>query len=175
MEVTRDIPLFLTSLNEYLNVVKLQVDRYHPHSQIQDGDNLLKGYIDVMKLLAHRGNEFDAKLKENDGNLREGEQQLNHTLNISEVSVCTLKDKISRLKDTENKLTELQDLTLKQGVCLDESARVLGETVEREKALEDTLRESESNLRMTEEKLREKENKLKELKEKRSLCSFRCL
>eukprot|EP00919_Chromeraceae_sp_WS-2016_P018334 GHVR01043584.1.p1 GENE.GHVR01043584.1~~GHVR01043584.1.p1 ORF type:complete len:108 (+),score=25.55 GHVR01043584.1:109-432(+) len=103
-----------------------------------------------MKLLAHRGNEFDAKLKENDGNLREGEQQLN----ISEVSVCTLKDKISRLKDTENKLTELQDLTLKQGVCLDESARVLGETVEREKALEDTLRESESNLRMTEEKLR---------------------
>eukprot|EP00919_Chromeraceae_sp_WS-2016_P018341 GHVR01043592.1.p1 GENE.GHVR01043592.1~~GHVR01043592.1.p1 ORF type:complete len:149 (+),score=27.90 GHVR01043592.1:84-530(+) len=141
MEVTRDIPLFLTSLNEYLNVVKLQVDRYHPHSQIQDGDNLLKGYIDVMKLLAQRGNEFDAKLKENDGNLREGEQQLNHTLNISEESECMLKDKMSRLKDTENKLTELlQDVSLKQ----DESARVLGENVEREKALEDSLRESES-------------------------------
>eukprot|EP00919_Chromeraceae_sp_WS-2016_P018340 GHVR01043591.1.p1 GENE.GHVR01043591.1~~GHVR01043591.1.p1 ORF type:complete len:404 (+),score=71.33 GHVR01043591.1:27-1238(+) len=176
MEVTGDTYLFLSSLNEYLNVVKLQVEISDPLKQTQDGDSRLKGYIDVMKLLAQRGNEFEGKrgnefegkrenegkVKESDGKLREGEQQLNHTLNITQESECIWKDKVSTLKVTQNKLAALlQGLSLKQ----DESARVLAENVLKEKTLEDQLRESESNLRMTEEKLREKKNKLKELNE----------
>eukprot|EP00919_Chromeraceae_sp_WS-2016_P019345 GHVR01046131.1.p1 GENE.GHVR01046131.1~~GHVR01046131.1.p1 ORF type:complete len:137 (-),score=16.09 GHVR01046131.1:66-476(-) len=42
---------FISSLNEYLNVVKLQVERYDPHLQTQDVDTRLEGYIDVMKML----------------------------------------------------------------------------------------------------------------------------
>eukprot|EP00919_Chromeraceae_sp_WS-2016_P026044 GHVR01061613.1.p1 GENE.GHVR01061613.1~~GHVR01061613.1.p1 ORF type:complete len:183 (+),score=30.35 GHVR01061613.1:165-713(+) len=105
---------------------------------------------EVARVLADTLQRANAKVKESEGKLRERETQLKDTLKISEECECMLKDKVSRLKDTENTLKALQeDLSLKQ----DESTRVLGESLKRERALEDALRESESKLVMTQEKL----------------------
>eukprot|EP00919_Chromeraceae_sp_WS-2016_P076672 GHVR01181258.1.p1 GENE.GHVR01181258.1~~GHVR01181258.1.p1 ORF type:complete len:126 (+),score=28.00 GHVR01181258.1:113-490(+) len=80
MEIAGDISLMLSSLDEYLDVVKQQ-----PHSLTQDEDSRLKGYIDVMKLLAQRATHNTYTLEE--GARVERERALDNSLRESSSSM----------------------------------------------------------------------------------------
>eukprot|EP00919_Chromeraceae_sp_WS-2016_P042372 GHVR01100802.1.p1 GENE.GHVR01100802.1~~GHVR01100802.1.p1 ORF type:complete len:246 (+),score=31.17 GHVR01100802.1:119-856(+) len=177
MNVSGDVLFIVSSLNQYLDVIKLQIERYNTSSQTQDGniDSPLMAYIDVMKLLVLRPTQNSYNLARTkyfkfgilsiflcvvilisiwwQPNLIEGciHGRVDEIDKFKMDVNFTDNDEIgSMLKD---KVAILSDDTEDKYTLSGESARSLTESVERD--TEDTLREIDDKFSMTEEKLKD--------------------
>eukprot|EP00919_Chromeraceae_sp_WS-2016_P019354 GHVR01046142.1.p1 GENE.GHVR01046142.1~~GHVR01046142.1.p1 ORF type:complete len:437 (-),score=67.14 GHVR01046142.1:87-1397(-) len=130
MENSESIPLFISSLNEYLQVVKLQVEK----SDYQDGDKRLNGYINVMMLLAKRASHNTYTLEESTRNLGE-------SLERKRALEEKMKDSDSTIRMCKEKLR----------IAEEESARILADALQKE----EKVKFSEQKLRETERRLNE--------------------